>query len=122
MWLGASDTMMLGRTRGNRSVMLVGCILAAGVVFAVLNGDRFIILALSGGVAIALFVWAVRRTMADTTWLIFALVLAETLPYLNLLPFNPHSRWWIHYPILISFCTPAIFGAWKSGIFKRGCL
>jgi O-Antigen ligase len=113
---------VLSRMRLSRPVMLAGCALAAGIVFAVLNGERFITLALAGSLAAALLVWAVRRTMADPTWLIFALVLADTLPYSNLLPFNPHSRWWIYYPILISFCTPAIFGAWKSGIFKRGCL
>src|SRR5439155_220461 len=65
-----------------------------------------------------LMVWAVRKTTSDPRWLIFALVLEETVPYLNLLPFSPDSRWWIRYPLLLSLCIPCIAPAWKSGIFK----
>jgi O-antigen ligase len=103
-------------------VIFVGCVLAAAIVFAALSGNRFILLALAGPAAIAFLVWAVRGTMSDPSWLIFALVLGESLPYLNLWPVEYNSRWWIHYPILLGFGVPATFRAWKTGAFRRGYL
>lgn len=70
---------------------------------------------------ITIVVWATRQTIINPAWLILALVLEETLPYMNLVPVDPQSRWWLRYPFLFAFCIPTIVAAWKSGILKRGC-
>jgi O-antigen ligase len=100
-------------------VILAGCALAAYVFLAVVSGEKFVTVAIAGIAVVALLAWAIRRTTLDRSWLIFALVLGESLPFLNVLPFDPNSRWWIHYPILLGFCVPAAFQAWKAGIYKR---
>ena len=74
---------------------------------------------LAGILAIGVLVWAVRRTIIDPLWLILALTLEETLPYLNLIPVDPESRWWLRYPILLFLCLPAIPAVWRSGILKQ---
>ncbi len=73
-----------------------------------------------GLAAVGVLVWGVRRTLIDPTWLLFGLVLEETLPYLNILPFDPEHRWFIRYPILLALCLPALPNIWRSGILKRG--
>lgn len=73
----------------------------------------------AGILSIGVLAWAVRQTIIDPLWLILALTLEETLPYLNLIPVDPESRWWLRYPILLSLCLPAIPAVWRSGILKQ---
>lgn len=71
------------------------------------------------GIALA---WCSWQTIVDPRWLALALTIEETIPYINLIPLDPQSRWFLRYPLLIAFCIPAVPKVWKSGILKRGHL
>src|SRR5256885_13482575 len=51
---------------------------------------------------------------------IFGLVLVQTLPYLNIIPWDPNSRWWLHEPLLAAFCLPVLPVLWRSKIIPKG--
>lgn len=76
--------------------------------------------AISGLLAIVILTWGARKSVADPSWLVVGLVLEETLPYLNFLPFEPSSRWWIRYPILLALCLPALPAVWRSRLLQQG--
>jgi O-antigen ligase len=71
-------------------------------------------------VGLLLIVWCTRIAAAYPLWLVFALVLEETLPYSNLIPVNPESRWWLRYPLLLALCVPAVPTLWRSQLMRRG--
>jgi hypothetical protein len=77
-------------------------------------------LAILGLPAIALLAWGAHKSIVDPSWLVAGLVLEETLPYLNFLPFEPSSRWWIRYPILLALCLPALPAVWRSTLLQQG--
>lgn len=79
-------------------------------------------LAILGLPAIALLAWGAHKSIVDPSWLVAPLVLEETLPYLNFLPFEPSSRWWIRYPILLALCLPALPAVWHSKLLQQGYL
>src|SRR6266851_3851572 len=103
----------------SRAFVLIAASAIAILCVLMLNTQSSRVLPILLGIAIV--VWATRQTIIDPTWLILALVLEETLPYMNLIPIDPQSRWWLRYPFLLAFCIPTIAAAWKSGILKRGC-
>ena len=103
----------------SRAFVLIAASAIAILCVLMLNTQSSRVLPILLGIAIV--VWATRQTIIDPTWLILALVLEETLPYMNLIPIDPPSRWWLRYPFLLAFCIPTIAAAWKSGILKRGC-
>jgi O-antigen ligase len=51
---------------------------------------------------------------------IFCLVLVQTLPYLNIIPWDPNSRWWLHEPLLAALCLPVLPVLWRSKIIPKG--
>jgi hypothetical protein len=51
---------------------------------------------------------------------IFGLVLVQTLPYLNIIPWDPNSRWWLHEPLLAALCLPVLPVLWRSKIIPKG--
>lgn len=109
------------RTPARRwSVFLLALLAAAGAFALLAAGPHKGLLAFGGIAAIGALAWGVRATLIDPLWLIFALVLEETVPYLNLLPFDPASRWWIRYPILFALCLPALPAVLRSGMLNRG--
>jgi len=117
---GNRQPVPLTSTRLNRPIVVLIALLAAILVVALLANGRRGVLALAGVAGIGGLAWAVRRVSLDPFWLIFALVLEETCPYLNVLPFDSSSRWWLRYPLLLGLCMPAVPAIWKSGILKRG--
>jgi O-antigen ligase len=101
-------------------IYAIALLIAAGALVMLASGSRKGFLGIAGLAAIGVLAWGVRQTLIDPLWLIFALVLEEVLPYLNLLPFDPESRWWIRYPILFALCLPALPAIMRSGLFRRG--
>lgn len=63
---------------------------------------------------------AIRVCISDPSWLLFALVLEEVLPYLNIIPLDPDTRWVLRYPMLLPLTIPAGWYAFRSGTFRRG--
>jgi O-antigen ligase len=59
-------------------------------------------------------------TARDRAWLGCFLVLEELLPYANILPFDPESRWFLRYPLLLALTLPAAPQAVRSGILWAG--
>jgi O-antigen ligase len=101
-------------------LFVLALLIAVGALALLALGSRKGLLMVGGLGAIGVIAWGVRQTIIDPLWLIFALVLEETVPYLNLLPFNPDSRWWIRYPILFALCLPALPAVLRSGLINRG--
>jgi O-antigen ligase len=90
------------------------------VVLSVLAGSyKVASVPLIIGAVIATF-FAIRLCYRDTSWLLFALVLEEVVPYLNSISADPNARWVIRYPILLPLTIPAAWLAIKRGAFRRG--
>jgi hypothetical protein len=102
-------------------VLIAASAIAMVFVLMLSSQSSYARMALPALLGITIVVWATRQTILDPTWLILALVLEETLPYINLIPVDPQSRWWLRYPLLLALCIPTIPAIWKSGILKRGC-
>jgi|GEM_PF-637440 len=79
----------------------------------------YLALAVAGPLGGSLLLWAVRWTTRDPLRLVPALVLVETLPYVNLIPLDPEKRWWLHYPLLLAFCLPSIAAAYHRGVLRE---
>ena len=96
-------------------------IILAGTLLVSINSESiYAHIAIPVLVAGAALVWCSSQTVVDPRWLALALTLEETLPYVNLIPIDPHTRWFIRYPLLIAFCVPAAPRVLKSGFLKRG--
>jgi O-antigen ligase len=112
-----------GAVPGNSPLSMIGFAIALSfVAILVLNSQSiYVRLAIPTVLAGIVLYVCVRVTLVDPLWLGCALVLTESLPYVNLIPTDPESRWWLHYPMFLAFCVPAIPLAIRSGILKRGC-
>jgi O-antigen ligase len=100
----------------------IGAALAAGGALLVMldSGSATVELAPFGLLGVLILIWCARLATVAPLWLIFALALEETLPYTNLIPVDPESRWWLRYPFLIALCFPAIPWVWRSQLVRRG--
>ncbi len=76
----------------------------------------FAIVGLLGG---ALLIWTARYATLKPLWLVPALVLVETLPYVNVIPIDPDKRWLLHYPLLVAFGLPASSAAYHRGVLRE---
>ncbi len=81
------------------------------------NSLRLTVAAILGAL---LFIGLILTLYADPRWLLLALVAEETIPYLNILPMDPHSRWVLRYPLLLPICLPMLWRALRSGLLWRG--
>ncbi len=79
----------------------------------------YLAFAIAGLVGGALLLWTVGWTTRNPLRLVPALVLVEALPYVNLIPLDPEKRWWLHYPLLLAFCLPAIAAAYHRGVVRE---
>ncbi len=70
--------------------------------------------------ALAVLIFAARFVPSHKVWLAGLLVLEELLPYANVIPYDPQSRWIFRYPILLALCAPMAPAAWRSGILFEG--
>src|SRR5579885_1492830 len=104
-----------------RELLIGGSLLLAAATLIVLDSpSRMVALAPLGLLGLIGVAWCVRLTLIDPLWLIFALTLEETLPYANLIPADPTSRWWLRYPLLLALCIPALPALWRSELIRRG--
>ncbi len=104
----------------SRAAMLASAAaLGLAVVVALNIHSLYVTLAIAGLLGGATLIWTARYTTLNPFWLAPALLLVETLPYVNLIPVDPESRWWLHYPFLFAFCLPAIPAAYKRGLLKE---
>jgi len=105
----------------SREVLLGAALMIGVAALIVLNSpSRTIALAPFALLGLLVVLWCARLATFDPRWLIFALALEETLPYMNLIPVDPESRWWLRYPLLLALCLPAIPAVWRSGWLRRG--
>lgn len=106
---------------GRDLVLLIGFFVALAIIYVLDATSDSVRWAAMGVVGFAVLAWSVRATRIDPRWLLIALVLEETLPYLNIIPLDPETgRWFIRFPLLLAFAIPAIPVAWKSGTLKQG--
>lgn len=107
--------------RGWASLLALG-VVSAVLILGVLNASSDMIRwEALGAISLVALGCAVYATIVDQKWLVIALVLEETLPYLNILPFDKESgRWFLRLPLLLAFAIPATISAWKSGILGQG--
>lgn len=96
--------------------MSVAAVFALALVALLSSAGNFPRLAALVVAALALLVWTIRRSYADASWLIVALIVEETLPYINIIPLDPQNRWFLRYPLLIPLCLPALWIVWRSKI------
>jgi O-antigen ligase len=75
---------------------------------------------LAAVVGVGGLIWLSRFVSSHRAWLLGLLVLEELLPYANVIPYDPQSRWIFRYPILAALCIPMVPAAWRSGILLRG--
>ena len=104
------------------AIFALGGFVALAAMVVLSSGSLHLQLAAVALITGAALAWMVWQTVIDPRWLALALVLAETLPYTNLIPIDPHSRWFLRYPLLFAFCLPALPRVWKSGILTKGHL
>ncbi len=104
-----------------RGVQIAGVVIIALAALVVLDSPSRIV-EVSPLLLIGLFfiVWCTRIATSYPLWLVFVLVLEETLPYSNLIPANPESRWWLRYPLLLALCVPALPTLWRSQLVRKG--
>ena len=99
-------------------------LLSAAVAIALLGGlspqGAPIRMAFGAAAAAALLFAAVRYAYRHPEWLIVALVIEETLPYLNVIPVDPFNRWFLRYPILLPLTIPAAVIAFRSPVLRQG--
>lgn len=96
---------------------------AAALIFVMLalnTGASRYAIAIAAGVAALLLVYTARFALHNRTWLLGLLVLEEVLPYANVIPYDPQSRWMFRYPLLLALCVPSLPNAWRSGILWQG--
>src|SRR5690348_8334213 len=107
--------------RGLESLLALGvlsAVLAVGVLSASSDTIRWEAI---GAVGLLVLGCAVYATIVDPKWLVVALVLEETLPYLNILPFDKDTgRWFLRLPLLVAFAIPALRSTLKSGLLRQG--
>jgi O-antigen ligase len=65
-------------------------------------------------------IYAIRYIVANPSWLILALVAEEIIPYLNFIPVDPNTRWFLRYPLLIPLTLPFAWLALRERLFWRG--
>lgn len=107
--------------RARDLVLLLGFVVAVAIIYVLDATSDMVRWGAIGLAGAALVVWAVRATRIDPRWLVLALVLEETLPYLNIIPLDPETgRWFLRFPFLIAFAIPAVPLAWRSGVLTKG--
>ncbi len=104
----------------SRAEVWLGVIVVALATLMALCGSYGLPLAIITLVGTTAIVLAIRYCLREPSWLLFALALEEVLPYLNVIPLDPDSRWVLRYPLLLPLCIPAAWMAFRSGLFWRG--
>lgn len=108
-------------SRQSSIIVIVVAFVLSGGVLVLLSGSfpevRWGLLALI--LAIGLFIF-IRYSLQHLELLVFALVLEENLPYLNFLPFDINTRWFLRLPLLLPLCLPALWIAYRSGLLWKG--
>jgi len=97
--------------------ILGGVILALTVLFALCGSDQLLLVAL-GLLAVIVSFFAIRLCVRVPSWLLFALVLEEVLPYLNIIPLDPNARWVVRYPLLLPLTIPTVWSAIRTGVIR----
>ena len=64
--------------------------------------------------------YGIRYALRYPSWFIFALIVAETVPYFSIIPIDPGSRWFIRYPLLFPLAIPAVWAAFKTRTLFQG--
>ena len=77
-------------------------------------------IAIAAGVTAVFWLYITHLSLHNRTWLLGLLVLEEVLPYANVIPYDPESRWMFRYPLLLALCIPALPNVWRSGILLQG--
>jgi parallel beta-helix repeat protein len=106
---------------GSFAPLLLAIGLGALAVLVSNSQSIYVRLAVPAVLAAGTLWFCVRATISNPLWIGCALALTETLPYLTLIPADPESRWWLHYPMLLAFSLPLMPLVWRSGILKKGC-
>lgn len=109
MWTRAENSTYRIVAAAMSAIVLVIFLCPAG------NQTRIVMLAVGGAIAIICGVTLAYRSPA---WLLVALIAEETLPYLNIIPLDPQSRWFLRYPLLLPLCLPSLWVMWKSHVIQ----
>lgn len=106
---------------GRDLVLVVGFLAAIAIIYVLDATSDSVRCAAMSLVGVAALAWSVRATRIDPRWLLLALVMEETLPYVSIIPLDPETgRWFIRFPLLLAFAIPAVPVAWRSGILRQG--
>ncbi len=108
------------RTRGYALFTIAACVISLLFLWLFCAFNAFGLLVVTATVGAILFVLGIRYSIRHLPWLIVALVLAETLPYLSAIPLDPNSRWFLRYPLLLPLCLPALWVAYCEGVLFEG--
>ncbi len=104
----------------SRLWVLAGGALVALTILSALCGSNGLLLVALGLLGLIVSFFAVRVCIRDPSWLLFALVLEEVLPYLNIIPLDPNARWVIRYPLLLPLTIPTAWSVVRTGVINRG--
>src|SRR5579872_2074536 len=75
-------------------------LVAVVIMELVSSSNKSILLYALAVVALVPLFYGIRYALRHPSWFIFALIVAETVPYFSIIPIDPESRWFIRYPLL----------------------
>ena len=110
-----------GEQSNTRNTIGIVAILIAIAAVALLNaGDKWISIYILAVLSLGPLFIGIRYVSRNPSWLIFALIVAETVPYFSIIPLDPANRWFLRYPLLFPLALPALWAAFKTRIIFQG--
>jgi O-antigen ligase len=104
-----------------RNTSLISAVLVAIGIVVLLSADERSVLIFPFAILVLMVgLYGIRYALEHPSWFIFALIIEETLPYFNVIPIDPGSRWFLRFPLLFPLALPALWEAFSTGILFRG--
>lgn len=102
-------------------LIIVFIVPAVVVLLFLLNSrDQELQIGVLGVLSIIALYQVIRYAFREPRWYICALMIEETVPYFNVIPVSPDSRWFLRYPLLFPLALPALWSTIKTGILFQG--
>jgi O-antigen ligase len=110
-----------GNRRYSHRLIIVIVVPAVAVLLFLLNSrDQALQISVLVVLSIVGLYQVIRYAFREPRWYICALMLEETVPYFNVIPVSPESRWFLRYPLLFPLALPALWSTIKTGILFEG--
>jgi O-antigen ligase len=101
-------------------IVISSAILTAVIVAILSCAEQQVLFAALFLIGTVLFLWGIIYVIRKPEWLGFAFIFEELLPYANIIPEDPASRWYLRFPLLLPLSFPAVWVSIRSGILWCG--